>query len=139
MERIIKRLNLFTQAITSLKVSLDKFTNLQPHDFYYDEVRDSIIQRFEYSIDAFWKLLKEYLDVKHGVESLGSPKLVIKTCFDINLISLKEYEVLTKMINDRNMTSHAYNELLAREIANTIPIYYDVMQLIATRISNTEN
>ena len=39
-------------------------------------VRDAAIQRFEYSFEIFWKLVKEYLNVKEGIVC-NSPK----SCF----------------------------------------------------------
>ncbi len=59
---------------------------------YYDNFRDSVIQRFEYSIDGFWKYLNLYL-VGRGVQvKPATPKVVFRELFKINLISEEELQ-----------------------------------------------
>ena len=41
-------------------------------------LRDAMIQRFEYSTEAFWKYLKSYLSSEHSL-SANSPREVIRT------------------------------------------------------------
>jgi nucleotidyltransferase substrate binding protein (TIGR01987 family) len=126
MEKIETRYALFIKALGTLETALTKFEKLEP--------RDSVIQRFEYSIDSFWKLLKEYLEVHHGVAATGSPKMTLKNCVDVTLITPVEYKECLEMIDDRNLSSHAYNVILADEIAQAIPHYYTLMKVIAQRI-----
>lgn len=61
MEWIDKRYQVAQQALATLKTALDKFHDMDINHIYYQEVRDSIIQRFEYSTDTFWKYIKDYL------------------------------------------------------------------------------
>ena len=48
-------------------------------------IRDATIQRFEYTFEALWKFLKEYLKEKEGIVS-NSPK----ACFKNNPCLWKE-------------------------------------------------
>ncbi len=89
-------------------------------------LQDSLIQRFEYSVDTTWKYLKEYLFVKKGVEEVH-PKSVFRECLKAKLINKEESEKLIKMVDDRNLTSHTYNEILAKDIGSRIPKYYELM------------
>jgi uncharacterized protein YutE (UPF0331/DUF86 family) len=50
-----------------------------------------------------------------------SPKGVFKSALDANIITLEEYQKLVRMVEDRNLTSHAYDKLLAEEISALIP------------------
>jgi hypothetical protein len=84
-----------------------------------------------------WKLLKEYLEVHHGVATTGSPKMTLKNCVDAKLITPQEYKECLGMIGDRNLSSHAYNVVLADEIAEALPRYYELMGTIAQRIKPT--
>ncbi len=43
-------------------------------------IRDATIQRFEYTFEALWKFLKEYLKEKEGIIS-NSPKACFKEIF----------------------------------------------------------
>lgn len=90
-------------------------------------LQDSLIQRFEYFVDTTWKYLKEYLYVKKGVKETH-PKSVFRECLKAKLVNKEESEKLIKMIDDRNLTSHTYNEILAKDIGSRIPEHYKLMQ-----------
>lgn len=83
--------------------------------FPHDEGRgyiDATIQRFEFTIELFWKLLKRLLYAK-GVEA-QFPKDVLRSAYQGKLINNEK--MWLAMLNDRNQTSHTYDEELADEI-----------------------
>ena len=49
-------------------------------------IRDATIQRFEYTFEAFWKFLKDYLKEKEGVEA-NTPKAVFRALFTAGYLS----------------------------------------------------
>jgi hypothetical protein len=62
----MKYLNLredYKKALQTLKNSLDKLW--QDPGEYEEFIKDSVIQRFEYTTELMWKLLKAYLDEVH--------------------------------------------------------------------------
>lgn len=123
------------KAIDSIKIALDKSkTLLQEDDDTKKMAQEAIIKRFEYSVDTLWKYLKLYLLIKHGVEQ-KSPKPVFKECFRIGLISENQTTQALGMVDDRNLTSHTYNEELADEIAASIPKHYELMNNIIEMIT----
>ncbi len=78
-------------------------------------VRDAVIQRFEFSFELVWKTLKLYLE-RQGHEC-GGPRQVLKKAFADGLIATpEEADVWLQMLEDRNLTSHAYDEALATRI-----------------------
>ncbi len=81
----------------------------------YPFFRDSSIQRFEFTVELFWKCIKDYLEVKEGV-LCESPKKCIKKFGKIKQLSEEEILKLLQMIDDRNLTSHLYREQLAEEL-----------------------
>ena len=89
--------------------------------------RDAAIQRFEYTFEAVWKAAKLYLTVVEGIEA-QSPKKVIRSCFQVSLLSLQDTEMALAMVDDRNLTSHTYHEGVAKGIYENIPRYADLMQ-----------
>lgn len=135
MERLKQRYMLTQKAFATLDKAILAFSHSQPNDPYFMALRDSLIQRFEYSMDTLWKLLKLYLEMKHGIEAVASPKSVFKACLDIQLIDKKEYAFCIKMVDDRNITSHAYLEEVAQEISNVIPTYYPILTTILSRVN----
>lgn len=94
--------------------------------------QDSTIQRFEYSYDSFWKFLKIYFEKKYNLENVNSPRSVFRICVEKRLCSESEGNILIKMIDDRNKTTHNYNAAQVREIYPNISEYYKLMLKILT-------
>jgi nucleotidyltransferase substrate binding protein (TIGR01987 family) len=86
-----------------------------------------MIQRFEYSTEAFWKFLKAYLSIEHNL-SANSPREVIRTGLKAKLYAEESSKDLLQLLDDRNLTSHTYVEELAESIACRIPAYSVTMQ-----------
>lgn len=85
---------------------------------------DASIQRFEFTIELFWKLLKRILEAK-GVE-VRYPKDVLQEAYAGGLID--DEKMWLKMLRDRNLTSHTYDESLADEIYAHIKLYYPILE-----------
>ncbi len=85
---------------------------------------DATIQRFEFTIELFWKLLKAILKEK-GVD-VHYPKDVLKEAYRGHLIDHED--VWVSMLHDRNLTSHTYDEKLADEIYERIRGYIPVFR-----------
>lgn len=127
------RRNVFEKALKTLEKSLNKLNQKKFTD--YEELRDSIIQRFEYCADTFWKYLKDHLHVILGIKiELARPKSVLKECYDAKIFFKEEFDMCINLIEDRNLTSHSYNEELAEEISKHIPNYYKLMKTILERL-----
>ena len=98
-------------------------------------LRDAMIQRFEYSTEAFWKYLKAFLSIEHNLPA-NSPREVIRTGLKAQLYSEEISKVLLQMLDDRNLTSHTYVEELAESIARRIPDYSKNMKEVMTWLSH---
>ncbi len=90
-------------------------------------VRDAAIQRFEYSFEAVWKAVQRHLRVVEGMEE-GSPKMVIRACVRTGILSEDDGRCALAMVDDRNLTSHTYNESLAERIFQALPGYARLMR-----------
>lgn len=80
-------------------------------------VIDGTIQRFEFTFELSWKLMKYYLEYE-GFQDVKSPRATIRTAFQEGLIS--NGEAWIDMMVDRNKTSHLYDEKEARNIYEKI-------------------
>ncbi|WKT85144.1 HI0074 family nucleotidyltransferase substrate-binding subunit [Thermosynechococcus sp. JY1339] len=78
-------------------------------------IRDAAIQRFEYTLEAVWKAAQLYLREREGLD-IASPKGVIRACLAVGLLTPEEGRLALKMVDDRNLTVHTYNETLADAI-----------------------
>jgi nucleotidyltransferase substrate binding protein (TIGR01987 family) len=126
------------QTVSTLATALNLLED--PRYEIYKSLRDSAIQRFEYSIDTFWKFLKAYLrEAHHIVLEITIPREVIRSALDLALISKEEYNVLLECVSDRNITSHTYKEVLAQAILERIPLYFHTMEKILSRIKPCEH
>lgn len=80
-------------------------------------IQDSLIQRYEYTIELAWKTLKDYLE-ELGFVGVTSPKKVVRKAYQENIIT--EADKWMNALNDRNRTSHAYEEAMANAVATAI-------------------
>jgi nucleotidyltransferase substrate binding protein (TIGR01987 family) len=92
---------------------------------------DATIQRFEFTFELAWKFLKDYF-FEQGIE-LNYPKEVLQQAFKVDLIS--DEQLWIKMLNDRNMTSHTYNEKLADEIYCSIKLYVPNLRDLLNKVT----
>lgn len=130
MEKLKLNYEKTKKAIKSIGKLLEKYKELKKLDPMLDLVtQEALIKRFEYSIDTLWKYLKLYLEKKHGVKQ-KTPKSVFKEFLRIGLLDEDEIKLALEMIDDRNLTSHTYNESTAEEIVFNIPQYYKLMEEI---------
>ena len=94
----------------------------------YSFFRDSAIQRFEFTVEIFWKLLKSAIKDKEGI-ICNSPKSCIREFFAAGYIKEDPAKLLLGMIDDRNMTSHTYHEEVAEIIFSKLKSYIGGMKL----------
>jgi nucleotidyltransferase substrate binding protein (TIGR01987 family) len=85
-----------------------------------DVVRDSAIQRFEFTYELAWKTMKNYLEEK-GVKDIYSPKDAIRGAFQVKLIDNDPKWL--DMVETRNETAHIYNEEMAEKVYGKLPKY----------------
>ena len=85
-------------------------------------LRDSMIQRFEFTIELFWKFLKSYLEEVGGVVvTPATPRATVLAATKAALLAEAEAESVLKMFESRNLTSHMYQDRVARELAQQLP------------------
>jgi nucleotidyltransferase substrate binding protein (TIGR01987 family) len=101
-------------------------------------IRDATIQRFEFTFEVVWKTLKLYLE-RQGHEC-GGPRPTLKKAFAENLIPTpEEADVWLQMVEDRNLTSHAYEEELATRIyRHIVRDYAPMLSSMARKIQTLE-
>ena len=111
MERLTLRYRDTARALRTLKeVIAEPFSII---------VRDATIQRFEYTFEAFWKFIREYLKEREGIVA-NSPKTCFKEIFSLGFVDEEETVALQEMTDRRNDTSHTYKEAVAQNIYKEI-------------------
>ncbi len=84
---------------------------------------DATIQRFEFTFELCWKTLKRLLEAKG--EKVTFAKEALKKAYQAEWID--DEAVWIQMLDDRNLTSHTYNQDLADEIYERIKSYAPVL------------
>jgi nucleotidyltransferase substrate binding protein (TIGR01987 family) len=74
-----------------------------------DITRDASIQRFEFCVELAWKVSRRALGT-----ATSAPKQVIREMGQAALID--DVALWLEAIDQRNLSSHTYNERLAREV-----------------------
>jgi nucleotidyltransferase substrate binding protein (TIGR01987 family) len=68
-----------------------------------------------------WKVLRDFLQ-QEGFEELNSPRSVIKKAFETE--SIEEGHIWMELLEDRNLTTHAYDEEAANEVEQLVRTKY---------------
>lgn len=122
------------EKLINYEKALSRLTELIESDSKESFLYDATIKRFEFTYEMSWKLLKVYLDYK-GVTNAKSPRDIIKESFAIGVI--EKGEKWLDMIEDRNITSHTYDEDDAFNIYTMIKEkYYPLFSSLREKISN---
>ena len=112
MDKLHEKYAYFTDAVARLREALDDYGKMP-----LDSIRDGVIQRFEFCTELAWKTMREYL-IDQGYTELNSPKAVVKQAFAFGMI--QDQAAWIELLNDRNLTSHVYDESTAKLIFNRI-------------------
>ena len=104
--------NRFFERFEEYKKSVKKLAESLKIDDPDELQIDGILQRFEFSVELAWKVLKDF-EAIHEVEA-RSPKETIKEAFSMKVI--ENGELWIDMIELRNTISHTYDEEDSREI-----------------------
>lgn len=107
------------EAVRNVKqdYGLDDDGQLTADAFLDNIIKEGVIQRFEYTHELAWNVIKDYLAEVGGIKIYGS-KDATREAFANDLIS--DGDVWMEMIKSRNLTSHTYNEDTANEIFQKI-------------------
>lgn len=97
-------------------------------------IRDSLIQRFEFTYELTHKTMKEFMKYLGVTLENSFPRTIFKKAYVNNLIS--DDKVWINLLEDRNSTSHIYNENLTNEVADRIIKYY--VNAIGELVQNLE-
>ena len=116
-----KALNKLIQAVEYIKQSIigtDESVDEHDLDHVLDEIiKEGLIQRFEYTHELAWNVMKDYA-IYQGNTSVGGSRDATREAFQLQLVS--DGKVWMEMIGSRNKTSHTYNEETADEIYSQI-------------------
>lgn len=111
-------LSSLVRAIESLKRALDR-SEADPED---EELRDAVIQRFEYTFELCWKMLKRRLEMdlpsREAVDRLSYRELV-RAGVEYGLLDDPTAWFVYRDL--RHLTAHTYDEAVASKVRSQTP------------------
>ena len=110
----------FEKAFKKLKKAVLEIKN--PSDIE----KDGTIQRFEFTHELAWNVMKDFLKEK-GIQGLIGSKDATRNAFQNEII--QDGQEWMNMIESRNETVHTYNvDVLETEYIKIIEIYYPLFE-----------
>ncbi|UNU43518.1 nucleotidyltransferase [Sphingopyxis sp. YF1] len=106
-------------------------------DITDQQIRDGLIQRFEFTYDLSDKMLKRFLE-----ETSATPEAIDLLSFQARIRTGNEQELLLndwsrwKLYRDmRNVTSHTYDEAKALEVVEGIPAFIEEARFLRDKLA----
>jgi nucleotidyltransferase substrate binding protein (TIGR01987 family) len=121
----------FESALGSLKKAVDRATGA-PDD---EEVRDAVIQRFEYTFELAWKMIKRQLEVESAIPSeidTLSFRSLMREAAEKGMI--QSFEPWMVYREQRNITSHTYSQEKAESVFETAKKFLPVAQKLLSNL-----
>ncbi len=115
-------------SIKRLGEVLDRYKNAKNDDV----IRDSVIQRFEFTYSIALKTLRKYfIERAFIVDDVNKFSFndMIRTASQMNLIK-SDLVKWTKFREMRNLTSHTYDENVALQVVSIVPDFYEEISFL---------
>ncbi|NPA71759.1 MAG: hypothetical protein GXO35_02900 [Gammaproteobacteria bacterium] len=119
----------FSNALKRLSSAIERKESLIKEGFE-DVYLDIIVKRFEFTYEMAWKALKRYLEFL-GLEATN-PRSTFKEAYSQGLLS--EQGVWLDMIEQRNLSSHVYDETQIQEILDKVDRYHQAFTALKIKI-----
>jgi nucleotidyltransferase substrate binding protein (TIGR01987 family) len=124
--RWVYRFDNYTRALTLLREAVDAMQARHLSDLE----KQGLIQRFEFTCELAWKLLKDYLEHTAVRLETVTPAAVVKEAFAARLI--ENGDLWMQSLDARNRTSHIYDlktfEKILADIAHDYLPLFDALQ-----------
>ena len=104
-----------------------------------DAIRDSVIQRFEFTYSIALKIIRKYfIDRAFVIENVNQMSFndMIRTANQLKLLK-SNLETWTKFREMRNLTSHTYDENIAQQVVSIIPAFYNEITYLIEQLRNS--
>ena len=105
-----QKLQSYHKALNRLAEMVNEMEKRQLNDFE----ADGLIQRFEFTFELAWKLIKSYAEFQGTDKEIMGSRDAIRWAYENHLIS--DSATWMEMIKRRNDTSHTYDEDTAAEV-----------------------
>lgn len=129
--RWIQRFQNYKKALSQLEKFIAQYHNLNELE------KQGLIQSFEYTYELAWKTIKDFYENQGEINIQGS-KDAFRIAFNRHLINNGEQWM--QMMEDRNLTTHSYDETISNNIIQNIyQNYIHLFRYLKNALENIEN
>ena len=133
-----QKLTSYHRALNRLAEVVNEMDKRQLNDFE----ADGLVQRFEFTFELAWKLIKSYAEFQGTDKEIMGSRDAVRWAFENHLIS--DSATWIEMIKRRNDTLHNYDEDTAAEVVMKVKssyfhafvVLYDKMKKLASETPN---
>ena len=123
----------YSRAFSLLREALDG-----PIEGLNQLEREGVIQRFEFTFELSWQLLKDRLEYDGAILNLVTPRNIFRKAASAGLV--QHGKVWEEMIEDRNKMSHRFDcDLLEDVLANVrgsyLPAFDELYRILSAEIA----
>jgi nucleotidyltransferase substrate binding protein (TIGR01987 family) len=134
--RWVQRLDSFRKALERMNEAIKSVSVYSAKSIESELMLDALIQRYEFTHELAWKLMKDYLEFM-GISGIIGSRDAIRYALQNGII---EDDRWMDSIVDRNITSHNYDQEIAIEIAGRIisiyqPLFDKFLQVMSEKES----
>jgi len=106
--RWVQRFSNFRKALSQLIDAVSLYDDSAPNI-----IKEGVLQRFEFTHELAWKVMKDYL-VHEGHQNITGSRSASRQAFAVGLIA-GDGQVWMDMIESRNRTVHTYDERILED------------------------
>jgi len=120
--RWVQRLSNYRKALVKLSQAVEIFRRKDEFEKNVAEVLEGgLIQSFEFTHELAWKVMKDYAQYQGHTNITGS-RDAIRNAFTMGIIDDERW---MESIEDRNLTSHTYNDETAAQMhQHIVEVYF---------------
>ena len=124
-----QRFQNFENAFISFKEAVEEQGNTTN-----ELIKAGIIQRFEFTHELSWKVMKDFL-IFEGIQNIIGSRSAVREALNKDLI--KNGEIWMDMIETRNITVDAYDEeILNKEFFKIVNEYFELLFEFYTKMKS---
>ncbi len=120
----------FENAVASLHKILERYKR----ENYDIDIRDAVIQRFEYTFAFAVKMIIRFLqyDAPVSDNAIGFNN-AIRQANQLGIL-LTDLEQWSEYRKKRNLTSHTYKEEIAEEVVSIVPVFIEDVDFLLSEL-----
>jgi nucleotidyltransferase substrate binding protein (TIGR01987 family) len=128
-----QRLNNYEKALSLLTDAVELSRQRELSDLE----KQGLIQAFEFTHELAWNTLKDFLEYK-GQSGIYGSRDATRKAFELELI--EDGDSWMQMIQNRNRSSHTYNQKVMQEIIEAIlTAYHQQFLLLADKLNKMKD